>query len=58
MINHLDIFLLLDVNFCVHSSFLGTGMRVSSSFPGARSCKSSLVLPGNKITVSPEENWV
>lgn len=58
LINHLDIFADLDVNFSVHSSFLGTGMRVLSTFSIEKSCKGALMLPGNKITVLQEENWV
>lgn len=33
-------------------------MRVLSTFSIARSCKGTLMLPGNKITVSQEENWM
>lgn len=63
LINHLDTFVDLDVNCNVHSSFLGTrkvpkGMRVLSTFSRERSCKATLMLPGNKITVSQGENRV
>lgn len=58
LINHLDIFADLDINFYVHSHFLRTGMRVLSTFSVEKSCKGALMLSGNKITVSQEENWV
>lgn len=48
LINHVDFFADLDVNFYVHSSFLGTGMRVLSTFSIARSCKGTLMLPGEQ----------
>lgn len=32
-------------------------MRVLSTFSIERSCKGTLMLPGNKIAVLQEENW-